>query len=99
MKQKKTIRIVITSYSIHYTKLYDVEDTRVGQVTDFDKLTFEVWTDGSIEPDETVSLGAKILSDVITSYSIHYTKLYDSNIAFDISIYIDNLRLITMNFH
>ncbi len=42
---------------------YTVEDTRVGQVTDFDKLTFEVWTDGSIEPDETVSLGAKILSE------------------------------------
>lgn len=42
---------------------YKVEDTRVGQVTDFDKLTLEVWTDGSIQPDESVSLGAKILSE------------------------------------
>jgi DNA-directed RNA polymerase subunit alpha len=39
-----------------------VEDTRVGQHTDYDKLTLEVWTNGSIQPDEAVSLGAKILS-------------------------------------
>lgn len=42
---------------------YAVENTRVGQITDFDKLTFEVWTDGSIKPDEAISLGAKILSE------------------------------------
>lgn len=42
---------------------YTVENTRVGQVTDFDKLTFEVWTNGSIKPDEAISLGAKILSE------------------------------------
>ena len=42
---------------------YTVENTRVGQVTDFDKLTIEVWTNGSIQPDEAISLGAKILSE------------------------------------
>lgn len=42
---------------------YTVEDTRVGQVTDYDKLTIEVWTDKSIAPDEAISLGAKVLSD------------------------------------
>jgi DNA-directed RNA polymerase subunit alpha len=42
---------------------YTVENTRVGQITDYDKLSFEVWTDGSIAPDEAISLGAKILSD------------------------------------
>jgi DNA-directed RNA polymerase subunit alpha len=42
---------------------YKVEDTRVGHVTDFDKLTLEVWTDGSIGPDEAVSLGSKIMSE------------------------------------
>lgn len=42
---------------------YTVENTRVGQVTDYDKLTIEVWTDGSIAPDEAISLGAKIMSD------------------------------------
>ncbi|MFV0504085.1 MAG: DNA-directed RNA polymerase subunit alpha [Lachnospirales bacterium] len=42
---------------------YVVEDTRVGQVTDFDKLTLEVWTDGTIEPKNAVSLGSKILNE------------------------------------
>lgn len=42
---------------------YTVENTRVGQITDYDKLTFEVWTDRSIAPDEAISLGAKILND------------------------------------
>jgi DNA-directed RNA polymerase subunit alpha len=40
---------------------YTVEDTRVGQVTDYDKLTFEIWTNGTIKPDEALSLGAKVL--------------------------------------
>ncbi|OIQ59033.1 DNA-directed RNA polymerase subunit alpha [Moorella thermoacetica] len=40
---------------------YTVENTRVGQITDYDKLTLEVWTDGSIAPDEAVSSAAKIL--------------------------------------
>ncbi|AGK99970.1 DNA-directed RNA polymerase subunit alpha [Desulfoscipio gibsoniae] len=42
---------------------YHVDNTRVGQRTDYDKLTMEVWTDGSIEADEAVSLSAKILSE------------------------------------
>jgi DNA-directed RNA polymerase subunit alpha len=42
---------------------YTVTDTRVGQITDYDKLTLEVWTNGTILPDEAVSLSAKILND------------------------------------
>jgi len=42
---------------------YLVENTRVGQDTDYDKLVFEVWTNGTIEPDEAISFGAKILSE------------------------------------
>ncbi|AKM17519.1 DNA-directed RNA polymerase subunit alpha [Geobacillus sp. G4] len=42
---------------------YQVENTRVGQVTDYDKLTIDVWTDGSIGPKEAISLGAKILTE------------------------------------
>lgn len=42
---------------------YTVSDTRVGQITDYDRLTLEVWTDGTILPDEAVSLSAKILND------------------------------------
>ncbi len=42
---------------------FRVEDTRVGQRTDYDKLTLEVWTDGTISPEEAQSLAAKILED------------------------------------
>ena len=42
---------------------FHVEDTRVGQVTDYDKLVLEVWTNGTITPDESVSIGAKIFND------------------------------------
>ncbi|MGE4282922.1 MAG: DNA-directed RNA polymerase subunit alpha [Clostridia bacterium] len=42
---------------------YTVENTRVGQVTDYDKLMLEVWTNGIIKPDEAISLGAKIMSE------------------------------------
>ncbi len=40
-----------------------VENTRVGQITDYDKLTLEVWTNGTVSPDDAVSLGAKILNE------------------------------------
>jgi DNA-directed RNA polymerase subunit alpha len=40
-----------------------VENTRVGQITDFDKLTLDVYTDGTLVPDEAVSLAAKVLSE------------------------------------
>jgi len=42
---------------------FTVENTRVGQVTDFDRLILETWTNGSIEPDGAVSLAAKIMSE------------------------------------
>lgn len=42
---------------------FTVENTRVGQITDYDKLTLEVWTDGTMKPDEATSLGAKILTE------------------------------------
>jgi len=42
---------------------YQVENTRVGQVTDYDRLTFDVWTNGSITPEEAVSLGAKVFTE------------------------------------
>ncbi len=42
---------------------FTVDNTRVGQVTDFDKLTLEIWTDGSISPEEGVSIGAKIMQE------------------------------------
>ena len=45
-----------------------VENTRVGQITDYDKLTLEVWTDGTISAKEAVSLAAKVLNDHLTLF-------------------------------
>ena len=48
---------------------YSVEPCRVGDKTDFDKLTLEVWTDSTISAKDAVSLGAKILSDHLTVFT------------------------------
>ncbi len=48
---------------------YTVENTRVGNKTDYDKLTIEVWTDKTITPRDAVSLGAKILCDHFTLFT------------------------------
>ena len=45
-----------------------VENTRVGQITDFDKLTLDVYTNGTLGPDEAVSLAAKVLSEHLNSF-------------------------------
>ena len=45
-----------------------VENTRVGQVTDFDKLTLDVFTNGTLDPDEAVSLAAKVLSEHLSLF-------------------------------
>ena len=56
--------IAIDSIFTPITKVnFTVENTRVGQITDFDKLTLELWTDGSIQPEEAASLAAKILTE------------------------------------
>lgn len=45
-----------------------VENTRVGQITDYDKLTLDVFTNGTLEPDEAVSLAAKVLSEHLSLF-------------------------------
>ena len=57
-----TIPIDAIYTPIHKVNFY-LEDTRVGQKTDYDKLTIELWSDGSIKPDDAISLSARILSD------------------------------------
>ena len=42
---------------------YTVEDTRVGQITDYDRLTLEIWTNGTLKPEEAISSAAKILNE------------------------------------
>ena len=71
-KTAQTVIGVIPIDSIYspVTKVnYTVEPTRVGDRTDYDKLTLEVWTDGTITSKDAVSLGAKILSDHLTVFT------------------------------
>ncbi len=62
---------------------YVVENTRVGQVTDYDRLILEAWTDGSISPKEAVSLSARIL----TSHLQLFTGLTEA--VQDVEIMVD----------
>ena len=50
-----------------------VENTRVGQQTDFDKLTLDVWTKGTLNPEEAVSLAAKVLSEHLKLFDLTET--------------------------
>ena len=47
---------------------YTIEDTRVGQITDYDKLTLDVWTNGAVMPDEAISTAAKILTEHLSLF-------------------------------
>ena len=66
-KQLNNFAIDVISVDIIYTPVlkvnYTVEDTRLGQVTDYDKLTLEVWTDGTISAKEAVSQAANLLNE------------------------------------
>ncbi len=56
-------------YTPVYKVNYTVENTRVGNMTDYDKLTLEVWTNSTISARDAVSLGAKILCDHLTLFT------------------------------
>lgn len=49
---------------------FTVEDTRVGNRTDYDKLTLEIWTDGSVGPDESLGNAAKILQEALSIFRL-----------------------------
>jgi DNA-directed RNA polymerase subunit alpha len=59
---------------------YTVENTRVGQITDYDKLTLEVWTNGTISAKDAVSLGAKILNEHLSLFSDLSDEAYNTEI-------------------
>ena len=61
---------------------FTIENTRVGQVTDYDKLILEIWTDGSITPEEGVSIGAKIMQEHLNLF----IQLDDSTDGLEIMI-------------
>lgn len=57
-----------TAYSPIKKVAYVVTNARVGQITDYDKLTMEIWTDGSITPEDAVAVGAKILKEQLSPF-------------------------------
>ena len=71
-KELRDMPIGVISVDSIYTPVdrvnITVEDTRVGQVTDFDKLTLDVFTNGTLSPDEAVSLAAKVLSEHLSLF-------------------------------
>jgi DNA-directed RNA polymerase subunit alpha len=60
---------------------YTVTNARVGQITDYDKLTMEVWTDGSLNPEEAVAHAAKILKDQLSIF-ITFEEEEEAEMAF-----------------
>ena len=84
-KDENTPISVIPTDSI-YTPVrkvnFTVENTRVGQVTDYDKLILEIWTDGSISPSEGVSIGAKIMQEHLSLF----VELTDSTESMEIMV-------------
>ena len=61
---------------------FTVENTRVGQVTDYDRLVLEIWTDGSITPEEGVSIGGKIMQEHLNLF----IQLTDATDAMEIMV-------------
>ncbi|HEX3015256.1 MAG TPA: DNA-directed RNA polymerase subunit alpha C-terminal domain-containing protein, partial [Desulfobacteria bacterium] len=69
-------------FSPVYKVNYKVEDTRVGQRTDYDKLTIEIWTNGSTSPEEALSRSAKVLSEHLS----YFIKLTEEDDSFSVTI-------------
>jgi DNA-directed RNA polymerase subunit alpha len=64
---------------------YTVENTRVGQITDYDRLTLEVWTNGTISAKESVSLAAKVLTEHLNLFVDLSDETYSTEIMVETS--------------
>ena len=86
MNKTETTPISVIPVDSIYTPVrmvnFTVENTRVGQVTDYDRLVLEIWTDGSITPDEGVSIGAKIMQEHLNLF----IQLTDATGAMEIMV-------------
>lgn len=87
---------------------YQVENTRVGQMVDFDKLIIEVWTDGSLRSYEAVSLAAKVITEHLSlfvdlSEATRYTQIMiekeESKTARVLEMSIEDLELTVRSFN
>lgn len=59
---------------------YNVSNARVGQMTDYDKLTLEVWTNGAVRPDDAVAYAAKILKEQLTIF-VNFDETDDEEVS------------------
>ena len=73
-----------------------IQNTRVGQITDFDKLTLDVYTNGTLKPDEAVSLAAKVLSEHL-SYFINLTEKAQSVDIMAQPVVNEKVKVLEMN--
>ena len=89
-------------YAPIYKVNYEVEATRVGQITDYDKLTLEVWSNGSISPEEAISAAAGILEDHLSLFMVSSDQSVqgetmleqeDENHSRILNMSIENLKL------
>ena len=87
---------------------FTVDNTRVGQITDYDKLTLEVWTDGTISAKEAVSLAAKVLIEHLNLFVDLSEDVYTGDIMVEkpdtgkeklLEMSIDNLELSVRSFN
>ncbi len=63
---------------------FDVTNTRVGQMTDYDRLTIEVWTDGSMDPEDALGIAAKILKEHLDIF-IHFDEEQEEEVRETVS--------------
>ena len=71
---------------------YVVERTRVGQMTDYDRLLLEIWTDGTIDPDDAVSQAARILTQYATAVAGYGRDIADLGIDEPVAPVEDDTR-------
>lgn len=76
--------VLDSSFSPVRKVAYAVEDARVGQMTNYDRLILEVWTDGSIRPEDAVAFAAKIIKDQISVF-INFDEMISGSLNSGIS--------------
>jgi len=71
---------------------YEVENARVGQITDYDRLILEIWTDGTIKPQDTLAYAAKILKDSATIFIPYEEKEEEKHVLEEVKPLDEKLR-------
>lgn len=72
---------------------FTVTNARVGQVTDYDRLTLEIWTDGSVKPDDALAFGSKILKEQLNIFINFEESPEDEELEGGVSELVDKLRI------